>query len=188
MNTTPFILVNMLANFALLLLFLRFMVQLAQVDGSNPFAKTAYRFTGIVDVFTRIFPTTAAGRISTAAVVLMLLMYLMKTAANAAILGEQMGALKFFLVGSLSAVIHFLQLLRYTLIGAIVVSWIMMLSGSSHGLLVLIGELAEPIVAPFRRIIPPLGMFDLSSLVALFALYLAEKSVIIIGSGILQRL
>jgi len=34
--------------------------------------------------------------------------------------------------------------------------------------------LAEPILAPFRRITPNLGMIDLSPMIAFFAFYLLE--------------
>ena len=37
-----------------------------------------------------------------------------------------------------------------------------------------IQELAEPLLAPFRRILPNMGMIDLSPIVAIFALLLAE--------------
>ena len=61
MNSVPFVLTNMVINFALMLLFVRFMIQLADVDSSSPFARATYRLTGVVDVFARIFPTVAKG-------------------------------------------------------------------------------------------------------------------------------
>ena len=45
-------------------------------------------------------------------------------------------------------------------------------------------QLAEPIVAPFRRFVPNIGMIDLSFLVALFALLLAENFIRIIAANI----
>ncbi len=35
-----------------------------------------------------------------------------------------------------------------------------------------LNNLAEPLVRPFRRLVPPVGMFDLSVMVALFAYWL----------------
>ncbi len=37
-----------------------------------------------------------------------------------------------------------------------------------------LNNLAEPLVRPFRRLIPPVGMFDLSVMVALFAYWLVR--------------
>lgn len=188
MNTPSFILVNMCINFALMLLFLRFMVQFADIDRRNPVAAIVYRFSAIADVFARIFPTIGKGRINLAAIVLMLLLYLVNVLANAIILGEGITALQLFFVGTLSAVIKFLAVLRYTLIASAVCSLIMLFAQSSNAIMTLIMQLAEPIIAPFRRIVPNIGMIDLSFLVAMFALLLAENAIRIIGSHILQSL
>ncbi len=41
----------------------------------------------------------------------------------------------------------------------------------------LLGRLAEPYLEPFRRIIPPLGMIDISPIVAIIALNFAQYGV-----------
>jgi YggT family protein len=38
-----------------------------------------------------------------------------------------------------------------------------------------LNNLAEPLVRPFRNLIPPVGMFDLSTMVALFAYQIAGR-------------
>lgn len=188
MNTAPFILSNMLINFALMFLFLRFMMQFAQIDITNPFAKITHRLTKIVDVFSHIFPTVSKGRINTSALVLMFILYLVNVMVNAVILGKHITPLELFFVSSLSGVIKFLSLLRYTLLASVVCSWIMMFTQTGNGLVSLVMQLAEPIIAPFRRIVPNVGMIDLSFLVALFSLMLLEKFIGIIGHHLWQML
>ena len=61
---------------AMILIFLRFMLQFAGLTGKDAAAKPIYRLTRIVDVFGRIFPTVGEGRINTATLVLMLLLRL----------------------------------------------------------------------------------------------------------------
>ncbi len=39
-------------------------------------------------------------------------------------------------------------------------------------------QLTEPILAPFRRVIPPVGMLDISFIVAILALILVENILI----------
>ncbi|MEK3869205.1 MULTISPECIES: YggT family protein [Paenibacillus] len=49
-----------------------------------------------------------------------------------------------------------------------------------------LGKMVEPYLAPFRRIVPPLGMIDFSPIVALLALWLASfglKSLLIFVFG-----
>ena len=56
----------------------------------------------------------------------------------------------------------------------IIISW-----GASHTnrLLVFLRRLTDPILLPFQRIIPPLGMFDISPIVVLLILNLLQKMV-----------
>ena len=42
-------------------------------------------------------------------------------------------------------------------------------------------ELAEPMLAPFRKIMPNMGMIDLSPILAFFTLYIAEMMLKSIG-------
>lgn len=188
MNNPIFILTNMVINFALIVLFVRFMMQLAEVDSSSPYMKATKRMTGVVDVFSRIFPNVGAGRISVAAVVLMLLLYWINTAANAFILQESIDALTLFFAGTLKAIIQFMAMLRYIILGSVVASWAIMLFNVSHPAVLLVMQLSEPIIAPFRRIMPNLGMLDLSPILALFSFLLAEKFIAIIGANILMKL
>lgn len=41
----------------------------------------------------------------------------------------------------------------------------------------LLMDLTEPLLAPLRRVIPPVGMFDLSFMVAVFGLILLQRIV-----------
>ena len=72
--------------------------------------------------------------------------------------------------------VFFITLLVWILIVAIfmrvLLSWIPM-SGSSqfNPLVAIVYQITEPILAPLRRIIPRLGIFDLTPTIALFVLF-----------------
>ena len=51
-------------------------------------------------------------------------------------------------------------------------SWVPNIRESKFG--EILGKLYEPFLEPFRKIIPPIGMIDISSLVALFVLVLFQ--------------
>lgn len=55
-------------------------------------------------------------------------------------------------------------------------SWLPQLQQSTFG--VWLGKIVEPYLSVFRRIIPPLGVIDLSPLVALFALQFVHRGLI----------
>ena len=165
---------DMVTTFAMLLVFIRFMLQFAGMDARNPLVSPAYKATHVVDVFERIFPTVGQGRISTAAIVLMFLIRLIDISGKAALAHHGIAPIQLFFTGSLSLILDFLRMCRYLVIGSIIVSWIVMFTQSQHPIIGIIMQLAEPILAPFRRITPNLGMFDLSPMVAFFAFYLLE--------------
>src|SRR5215210_1143623 len=73
-----------------------------------------------------------------------------------------------FLLFGLLAVYSLLIFMR------IIISW-----GASHTnrLLIFLRRLTDPVLIPFQRIIPPLGMFDISPIVVLLILYLLQKMV-----------
>jgi YggT family protein len=39
-------------------------------------------------------------------------------------------------------------------------------------------DVTEPVLRPFRRIIPPIGMFDISFIVVIFLLYILRDAVV----------
>ncbi len=54
-------------------------------------------------------------------------------------------------------------------------SWVPDVRASKFGQL--LGSICEPYLEPFRKIIPPIGMIDISPLVAIFLLRFAERGV-----------
>ncbi|MFI8711169.1 YggT family protein [Brevibacillus brevis] len=62
---------------------------------------------------------------------------------------------------------------QYMIIAYILMSWVPQMRGTGIGQL--LEKLVEPYLAPFRRFIPPLGFIDISPIVALIALRLAQS-------------
>ena len=177
MNDVLLKIFDLVTTFAMLLVFIRFMLQFAEMDASEPMIAPAYRATHIVDVFGRIFPTVAQGRISIAAIVLMFLIRLIDISGKAALTKQGIAPVPLFFTGSISLVLDFLRMCRYLVIGSIIVSWIVVLTNSVHPIVDIIMRLAEPILAPFRRITPNLGMLDLSPMVAFLVFLLLEMAI-----------
>lgn len=188
MNNVLLQIFDLVTTFAMLLVFIRFMLQFAGMDARDPMIAPAYKATHIVDVFGRIFPTVAQGRISIAAIVLMFLIRLIDISGKAALTQQGIAPIPLFFQGSLSLILDFLRMCRYLIIGSIIVSWIVVFTQSSHPIIGIIMNLAEPILAPFRRITPNLGMLDLSPIVAFFAFYLIEIMVGAIASSLMPML
>lgn len=68
------------------------------------------------------------------------------------------------------------QIYFYMILVYVLMSWLPNVRESFVG--ELLGKLVEPYLAPFRRFIPPImGMIDISPIVALFVLQLAQRGV-----------
>lgn len=184
MTSPIFTIFNMVINFAMLLVFIRFMLQFSGIERTNPYVEPAYKATQIVDVFGRIFPTVGDGRVSLAAVMLLFLLKLVDISGNAALLGYGYTPVKLFFEGTLSLILAFLRVARYLIIGSIIISWIVVFTQKMHPILGIIMQMAEPILAPFRRITPNLGMLDLSPMIAIFGLLLIEIIVTTIANNL----
>ncbi|SFP05112.1 YggT family protein [Salibacterium halotolerans] len=68
-----------------------------------------------------------------------------------------------------------MQIYSYVIIIYILMSWFPNARESSFGQV--LGAVVEPYLEPFRRIIPPLGMIDISPIVAIVALHFATYGV-----------
>ncbi|RXT15020.1 YggT family protein [Ammoniphilus sp. CFH 90114] len=81
------------------------------------------------------------------------------------------------MVETLETVIRFaLQIYTFMIFGYILMSWIPQLRDSALG--DFLSRVVEPYLRPFKQIIPPIGMLDISPIVALFTLYFAEEGMI----------
>lgn len=188
MNQPITIIFNVVVNFALIICFLRFMFQFAEIDKKHPYAKVTYTLSAVVTLFGRIFPDVDKGRISVSAVVLMLLLTFIKIAGMASILGKPLTPLVLFFTGMLSGMLSMIEMFQYIVIASVIISWIIMLAQVMHPLMELIMQMAEPIIAPFRKITPNLGMFDFSTLIAIMVLALLEMGIRIVGGNMLNAL
>lgn len=74
----------------------------------------------------------------------------------------------------LGTVSLFFRVYFYAVIAYIIMSWV---GGRDSAIGQALGRIVEPYLAPFRRIIPPLGMIDFSPIVAMFALHFLELGV-----------
>jgi YggT family protein len=71
------------------------------------------------------------------------------------------------------------QVLFLAIFARILLSWFPIRPGNPFfQLTVILNQITEPILGPFRRVIPTIGMIDISPMVALFVLRLVHQAVI----------
>lgn len=179
------LLLNVLLNVVILLVFLRFLMQLAGINFFNPVVQSTIKATKFVDVLNRSLPKPAKGRINLAALILLIILYLVKVSVLSNMgLGITIFEVHYknlasgadsLLLGTLMAVTDgVVSFCRYLIFAAIIMSWVTLFTQKSGPFTEAIQELAEPLFAPFRKIMPNMGMIDLSPLLAILALIIID--------------
>ena len=86
----------------------------------------------------------------------------------------------FIIVWLVSFVQYFCRILSYAVFARILISWFGI--SRSNILIVILDDVTEPILAPLRRIVPRLGVFDITPMIAMGVLYIIPIIIILLVS------
>ena len=155
--------------------FLRLALAWARTDFRNPLAQFLVKVTNPLVLPARRF-IPAVGGLDTATLVVLLVLQSLATGALAqfaCIGGAEVGQV---VVLGLVRLVH-LVLRTYSLLMLVYVisSWVA--QGGYNPALAMLGSLVEPVLAPFRRFIPPIAGLDLSPLFALLLIEFINRAV-----------
>lgn len=171
------LLINTAVNFYLLLLMLRFLLQASRADYFNPISQTVVKVTQPVVKPFQGFLKPLMGRFDLATLVSALLIKMLVITLILLVSGFGMPPLPQLLIAGIATLAStILKLYFFALIAMIILSWVAPQSG--HPGAVLVMQLVQPIMAPVQRVIPPLGMIDLSPIVVFIAINLIDSFVV----------
>ena len=168
-------LVDTILGIYILLVLLRFLLQLVRADFYNPISQFIVRTTNPPLVqLRRLIP--GLWGIDLAALILLIAMEALRISLTALLLGHS-PRLTGIIVLSLG---ELAKLAVYTIIFSIFIrallNWFS--NGLQHPITRLIGSFTDPILRPVQRMLPPTGGIDLSPLVVFIALMLIIKLVV----------
>ena len=152
---------------------LRLLLQLTRADFYNPLSQFVVRVTNPVLLpLRRVVP--AIGRVDTASVVLATLVQMVSIMASLALMGYRPANLLVLVVWSLIGVASLiLNLMFFAILGLIIFSWIA--PNSYHPALALLHQLTEPVMSPFRRLLPAIGGLDLSPILVFVVINVLDR-------------
>lgn len=177
-------LVQTIFGIAILIVMLRFLLQLVKADFYNPASQLIVRATQpILAPMRRIIP--GVGGIDLSSIVLMLVLQMLETG-----LLKAMGAYALFNVSTAGllvwAIADLVELATFVFIFALIVQVILiwLSPGAYNPIVGLLYSFNEPILRPARRVLPSTSGLDFSPLIALIFLNLIQILVV----GILRDL
>ena len=169
------ILVEVLFGLLAGLFAIRVLLQLARANFHNPVCQMFYRATNpVLMPLRRLLRPWRSWDI--AGTLVAWLLECLKIWLLVALGGRALGLLPTLVIG-LAEVILLLVMLYYVLILArVILSFFG--QGSYHPVVPLLMQLTEPVLRPFRRLLPTLGGFDLSPVLAFLSLALVQALVV----------
>jgi YggT family protein len=167
MNALIFI-VDTLFSLALFIVMARLLLQWARADFRNPIAQAVVRLTNpLILPMRRVLPPV--GKVDTASVIAVVLVAIIKVGVLFALPGLGLPGPELWVravaVEIVQALLrtYFYAILLYALLSLIA-------PGGYSPLQSLLATLCEPVLRPFRRLIPPIAGIDLSPLWAVIAI------------------
>lgn len=151
---------------------LRLFLQWSRADFYNPLSQAIVRLTNpVLRPLRRYIP--AIGRIDTASLVLMLALQMLNLWLSLMVAGAAgAGAGGIFVLALAELLAKALYLLMFAIFVQVVASWVA--PGAYNPALSLVDSITYPLLKPLRGLLPPLGGLDLSPMIALVVLQLAQ--------------
>ena len=168
-------LIDAVSTVILVLVILRFLLQLARADFYNPASQFIVKFTNpLLKPLRRIIP--GWGGIDVASVVVLLIVQALALLLTFLAIGKSIhpSALMMLTVAELLSLV--LNCYLMTILIQVILSWV----GPQHynPLTTLLYSLNEPVLRPARRLIPPISGIDFSPLIVLIVIQLAKILVV----------
>jgi YggT family protein len=154
----------------LLMIVLRGVLHLSRVNFYNPLSQLVVRLTNpMLSPLRPVLP--ARGRIDWAAVILAIGIQTLILVAIAWVAGDRWALpdpITLLIWGVIGVLGLLINLYFFMLIAMIVVSWIA--PGSRHPAIELIWQVSEPVMAPFRALLPNMGGIDFSPILVFISI------------------
>ncbi len=159
--------ISTLAQLYLLVVLLRFWCPLLRMDFRNPIAQGILKLTSpLVVPVRRLLPPI--GRVDTATVVVAFGLQYLTILVILVINGVTPTILPIAATAAVDLVLLSLRLFTFAIFIHIILSWIA--PGTYNPATAFIAMLVEPVLRPFRRVIPTLGGLDISPIFAIIGL------------------
>ncbi|NCF50203.1 YggT family protein [Gammaproteobacteria bacterium] len=163
--------VNAIANLYLLVLLLRFWLPWLRADFRNPLAQAILKLTSpLVIPMRRITPSF--GKLDTATVVVAFVVQYLTILLILLLYRQSAGFAPIAITALVNLVFLSLRLFAFAIVIRVILSWLS--PGGYNPATAIIATLTEPVLRPFRRLIPPIGGLDISPIFAMIMLFAAS--------------
>lgn len=181
-NEITLYLIQTATGIYLLIMLLRFILQLVLADFYNPISQFLVRATNpLVLPLRRLLP--ARGRFDPASLILAILIQWLGIVALLWMSGAALPAISLMLAWSVVGVLGLLvKIYFFALLGMIILSWIA--PGASNPAVYLMYQITEPVMAPFRSVLPAMGGLDFSPILVFILINIVQIALRNVAEGL----
>jgi len=175
-------LIQTLLSLYLLAMLLRFLLQLVRADFYNPICQFLVKITNPLLVPLRKVIPGVAG-LDMASLLLALLLQLGGIVALLLVNGLALPNILLLLTWSVLGVVGLLvNIYFFALLAMIILSWVA--PGSNHPAIYLLHQITEPVMAPFRKALPPMGGMDFSPILVFILINVIQIALRHMAAGV----
>ena len=172
LNDAAVFIIKTLGSLYLLIVLLRFILQLVRANFYNPLCQFIVKATQpLLKPLRRVIPSMFG--LDMSSLVLALIVQMLLMAVILTLKGFEVDWLLLMPWSVIALFSLFLNVLFYAMIISVILSWVA--PGSHNPGAELVAQITEPVLAPFRRIIPNLGGLDISPIFAFIAIQLLQS-------------
>ena len=174
LNTAAIYVIQTLGSLYLLIVLLRFILQMVRADFYNPMSQFIVRATQpLLRPLRKVIPGFGGVDLASLVLAILLLMVITLILMGYGVGGFLLQVLIWAIIGVTSL---FLKVFFFALIISVILSWVA--PGTRNPAAELVNQICEPLLSPIRRVLPNLGGLDLSPIFAFIALNLIDMLVI----------
>ena len=174
-NDAAIFIIQTLGSLYLLIVLMRFVLQLVRANFYNPLCQFVVKATQpLLKPLRRVVPSMFG--LDMSSLVLALLLQILLFVVILMLNGYQAFTVLLLPWGLIGIFSLFLKIIFWSMIISVILSWVA--PGSRSPGAELVAQITEPVLAPFRRLIPNLGGLDISPIFAFIAIQLLQSWVI----------
>lgn len=175
-NSAAIFVIQTLGSLYLLVILLRFILQLVRANFYNPLCQFTVKATQpLLKPLRRIIPSLFG--LDMSSLVLAIIVQMLLMAVILLLSYGVTGNIGYLLIWSVIGITSlFLKVFFFAMIISVILSWVA--PGSHSPAAELVYQISEPALAPFRKIVPNLGGLDISPILAFLVIQLIQSYVI----------
>ena len=175
LNGAAIFVIQTLGSLYLLIVLLRFILQLVRANFYNPLCQFTVKATQpLLKPLRRVIPSLFGLNMSSLVLAILVQMVIFAIVLTLSYMSFNiLGLLAWAIIGVTAL---FLKVFFFALIISVILSWVA--PGSNSPGAELVNQITEPALAPFRRMLPSMGGLDISPIIAFMVIQLIQSYVI----------